>query len=71
MPALPWDAQVRKESQEAFLLRNTGSADGRFSLSVPPPFAVTPCDGSLAAGQAMQIVFSFFLMYYSVLATNL
>ena len=50
---------MRKESQEAFLLRNSGDRDGRFSLSVPRPFAVMPTDGSLGAGQAMQIVFSF------------
>ena len=50
---------VRINSEEAFLLRNTGASDGRFALSVPPPFSVTPLDGSLAAGAAMQILFSF------------
>lgn len=47
------------DAQETYLLRNSGNAEGRFNLTVPEPFAVTPRDGSLAAGQAMQIVFSF------------
>ena len=45
---------VRADAQEAFLLRNTGNAGGRFTLSVPPPYAVTPTDGYLAAGGSMQ-----------------
>ena len=50
---------VRANASEAFLLRNTGLADGRFVLSVPPPFSVTPSDGSLRAGEAMQLTFGF------------
>ena len=38
---------------------HTGKADGRFVLSVPAPFSVTPSDGALKAGQATQISFGF------------
>ena len=50
---------VRASASEAFLLRNTGTADGRFVLSVPAPFSVTPSDGALKAGEAMQLSFGF------------
>ena len=50
---------VRANATEAFLLRNTGLADGRFVLSVPKPFSVTPSDGALKAGEAMQLTFGF------------
>jgi len=50
---------VRVTAQEAFLLRNTGAKEGRFSLSVPEPFAVMPSDGVLGAGQATQLLFTF------------
>ena len=50
---------VRANATEAFLLRNTGGADGRFVLSVPAPFSVTPSDGALRAGEAMQLTFGF------------
>jgi len=50
---------VRANASEAFLLRNTGKADGRFVLSVPAPFSVTPSDGALKAGGAMQLTFDF------------
>jgi len=50
---------VRVAAQEAFLLRNTGSKEGRFSLSLPQPFAVKPSDGVLGAGEAMQLLFTF------------
>ena len=50
---------VRANATEAFLLRNTGDTDGRFVLSVPPPFTVTPSDGSLPAGGSQQLTFGF------------
>ena len=50
---------VRARAEEAFLLRNSGLCEGRFSLEVMPPFAVTPCDGRLGAGQSVQLLFSF------------
>ncbi|KAL1499824.1 hypothetical protein AB1Y20_012509 [Prymnesium parvum] len=50
---------VRADATEAFLLRNSGAKDGRFALIVDPPFSVTPSDGWLAAGEAMQLMFSF------------
>ena len=50
---------VRANATEAFLLRNTGNAEGRFVLSVPPPFTVTPSDGRLRSGEAQQLLFGF------------
>ena len=50
---------VRAHASEAFLLRNTGIADGRFVLSVPLPFSVLPSDGALKAGESLQLTFGF------------
>ena len=50
---------VRANATEAFLLRNTGNADGRFVLSVPRPFEVTPSDALLRAGESLQLTFGF------------
>jgi hydrocephalus-inducing protein len=50
---------VRANATEAFLLRNTGVANGRFVLSVPQPFSVSPSDGALKAGEALQLTFGF------------
>ena len=50
---------VRANATEAFLLRNTGVSEGRFVLSVPAPFSVTPSDGALQAGDALQLTFGF------------
>ena len=50
---------VRSLSSEAVLVRNTGGRASRVSVSVPPPFSVTPAHALLAVDEAVQFEFAF------------